>query len=309
MAMRISLSEMLGAGPRAVGRYTGTLLTVFIVQTLIAIVCMFAMSIALSMAYSHMPMWDEAVDGDLVSMIFCLEYGKASLLASGAIAFGALMLWEIVSWFLVGGINGVLAQRPEGRAETARCFGAGGASTFLAYARLALCSILGWVAVASLLVWGAALAKPRIEHALTVPQLLGPLVVALLPALLLLHLVWTITDYARVELTLRQDTHEPSVAMTYLRTFVYVLRHPITLAHGGLGWLAFAVISVGFVYLAHGHPMYGAEGAITLFVIRQGVALARTSIRFGVLAGQLELGKTRALPPRRIESSSDAKKG
>ncbi len=307
MAMRISLSEMLGAGPRAVGRYTGTLLAVFIVQSLIAIVCMFAMAFALAMAFSHLPMWDEAVDGDLVSLIFCLEYGKASLAASGAIAFGALMLWEVVSWFLVGGINGVLAQRPEGRGETARCFGASGASTFLAYARLALCSIPGWIAVASLLLWGNSLAQPRIEFALTVPQLLGPLVVALLPGLLLLHVVWTINDYARIELTLRHDTHEPSVVMTYLRTFVFVLRRPITLAHGGLGWLAFAVISVGYVYLAHGHPMYGAEGAITLFVIRQGVALARTSIRFGVLAGQLELGKTRAMPPRRIESKPDAK--
>ena len=96
--------------------------------------------------------------------------------------------------------------------------------------------------------------------------------------------------------------------MTYLRTFVYVLRRPITLAHGGLGWLAFAVISVGTVYLAHGHPMYGAEGAITLFVIRQGVSLARTAIRFGVIGGQVELGKTRPLPPRHVDTKVETKK-
>ena len=78
--------------------------------------------------------------------------------------------------------------------------------------------------------------------------------------------------------------------------------------HGALGWLAFALITAGYMYLAQGHPMYGAEGAVTLFVIRQGVALARTAVRFGVLGGQLELGKTRAMPPRRIETKSEAKK-
>ena len=56
-----------------------------------------------------------------------------------------------------------------------------------------------------------SLVAPRIEYALTVPQLLGPLALATLPALLLLHFLWTVTDYARVELTLRHDTHDPSV--------------------------------------------------------------------------------------------------
>jgi hypothetical protein len=309
MAMRLGIGDMLGAGTRALGRYTGTLLAVFVVQTLLAIVCMVAVSIALAQAFSHMPMWDEAVDGDFVALIYCLRYGKASLLASAGIAFGALLLWLLVSWFLVGGIHGVLAQRPEGRGETARCFGASGANTYLAYAKLALCSIPGWFLVVLALSIGLELASKRMEYALTVPQLLGPLALAILPALILLHVVWTITDYARVELSLRLDSHEPSVIMTYARTIAFVLKRPITLAHGALGWLAFAVISIGYAYLAHGHPMYGAEGAVTLFVIRQGVALARTALRFGVLAGQLELGKARALPPRRlIETKTEAKK-
>ncbi|HEY5952457.1 MAG TPA: hypothetical protein VIV40_43460 [Kofleriaceae bacterium] len=308
MAMRLGLGEMLSAGPRAVGRYTGTLLTVFVVQSLIAVVCMIAIWFALVQAYSHLPMWDEAVDGDLVALVFCIRYGKASLLASAGIMFGAVLLWEVVSWFVVGGVYGVLAQRPEGRGETARAFGASGASTFLAYARLALCSIPGWFIVMFVLLWGMSTFGSRIEHALTVPQLVGPILLASLPAAFLLHILWTITDYARVELTLRQDTHEPSVVMTYLRTVAFVLKRPLTLAHGGLGWLAFAIITVGYAYLAQGHPMYGAEGAVTLFVIRQGISLARAAIRFGVLAGQLELGKTRPLPPRRVEAKVEAKK-
>ncbi len=139
-------------------------------------------------------------------------------------------------------------------------------------------------------------------------DLVGGLAIALLPAMLLVHFLWTVTDYARVELTLRGDSHEPSVVMTYLRTVAYVLKRPITLLHAGIGWIAFALITVGYMYLSAGHPMYGAEGAVTLFEIRQGVALARTAIRVGVMARQIELGKTRALPLRHVEAKTDAKK-
>ena len=161
-----------------------------------------------------------------------------------------------------------------------------------------------------LFVLGAStgLVATRIEHALTVPQLASAAAVAVVPALLVLHVMWTITDYARVELTLRCESHSPSVVMTYLRSIAYVLKRPTTLLHAGLGWIAFVLITSGYMYLAQGHPMYGAEGAVTLFVIRQGVALTRTAIRFGVMAGQIELGKTRAPPPRRVEPKLDAKK-
>jgi hypothetical protein len=89
--------------------------------------------------------------------------------------------------------------------------------------------------------------------------------------------------------------------MTYVRTIGYVLRRPVTLIHAGLGWIAFLLVTLVYAYFAQGHPMYGAEGAVTLFVIRQGVALARTAIRVGVLAGQVELGKARPLPPLRVK--------
>ncbi len=304
MANRVGVRDMIGAGTRAVGRYTGTLLAVFISQTVVALACLLSISVALSLTFARLPIWDDAVDGDLAALLFSLRYGKASLLAAAGIAFGGLLLWQLASWFLVGGINGVLANRPEGRAETAKCFGAAGASTYLTYARLAVCSLPGLFVVLVMLFLGWQTMQARIFAALTVPQLLGPLALAFLPGLLVLHLVWTISDYARVELTLRGESHEPSVVVTYIRTVGYVLRRPLTLAHGALGWLAFLAISIGYAYLAHGRPMYGAEGAVTLFVIRQGVSLARTAIRFGVLAGQLELGKSRPLPPARMEPQS-----
>lgn len=304
---RLGLGDLIAAGPRAVSRYTGTLLAVFVAQSILAATCMVGVALVLAQAFAHLPMFDEAVDGDLVALIYCVRYGKPSLVATGGIVWSAVVLWQLASWFLVGGLGGVLAQRPEGRSDTARCFGASGAATYLAYARLALCSLPGWLLVLFVFGTGVSLVATRIEHALTVPELLGPLAVALLPALLLLHLLWTVSDYARAELTLRHDTHDPGVVVTYLRTLAYVLRRPVTLVHGALGWLVFALVTAAYAYLAQGHPMYGAEGAVTLFVAREGVSLLRMATRVGILAGQIELGRTRPLPPRRVEVRVDPK--
>jgi hypothetical protein len=308
MAARLGLGDLIAAGPRAVGRYTGTLLAVFVVQAILAITCMVSVAALLASAFAHLPLFDEAVDGDLFALISCLRYAHAHFIGCAGIAFGAILLWQLASWFLVGGTLGVLAKRPEGRGDTARTFGATGATTYLAYARLALCALPGYALVLTAFYAGVALVETRLAQALTLPQLFGPLILGTLPAILLLHILWTVTDYARVELTLRHDSHEPGAVLTYLRTIVFVLKRPVTLVHALLGWLVFLVITIGYAYLAHGHPMFGAEGAVALFVIRQGVALARSTVRYGVLAGQIEFGRTRALPPRRIESQSDSTK-
>jgi len=305
--VRVGIGDMLSAGLRSLSRYTGTLLAVFVVQSLVAITCMLAIAVVLAQTFSHLPLFDEGVDGDLVAMIECIRYGRSSFVAVGGIIFGAVLLWQVVSWFVVGGLYGVLAQRPEGRSETARCFGASGASTYLAYARLALCSLPGIALVLLVLGTGFNIAGAYTDHALTLWQLFGPLVVGLLPGFLLMHVVWTVTDYARVELTLRHDSHDPGVVVTYLRSVSYVLRRPLTLVHGAVGWICFALVTLAYAYLAAGHSMYGAEGGLILFVARQCVSLVRTAIRVGILSGQVELGRTRPQPPRRVEAKVDIK--
>jgi hypothetical protein len=304
---RLGLADLIAAGPRAVSRYTGTLLAVFVAQSLVAVTCLLAVALVFAREFSHLPMFDEAVDGDPVALIYCVRYAKDSMFAIAGIMFGAIMLWQLVSWFLVGGIYNVLAQRPEGRGDTARCFGAGGASTYLTYARLALCTVPGWIV--TLFVFGAGMSviKGRIENALTVGELLGPMALATLPAWLLMFVLWTVNDYARVELTLRHDTHDPGVIATYARSLGYVFRRPVALVHAAIGWTVFALLSAAYFYLQLGHPMFGAEGALTLFIARQGVQLLRMAIRFGILGGQLELGRTRPLPPRRVEIKVDSK--
>jgi hypothetical protein len=307
MGNRMRLGELFGAGMRAVSKYTGTVLAVFVVQSIVALGCMLAIAFVLANELSHLPMFDDAVDGDLVSMIWIVKSAVSAFLAVGGIMAAALVFWQLATWFLVGGLLGVFAQLPEGRGDTARCFGASGAATYLAYARLALCALPGFALALLALGIGLAMIKARVEYALTVPELLTPIILASLPAILLFHLFSTVTDYARVELTLRHDSHDPSVVKTYLRTLLWILRRPVTLLHAGLGWIVFWAITMAYVYLAQGHAMFGTEGAITLFFVRQGVALLRMAVKIGILGGQVELGRTRPLPPRRVAVQAEAK--
>ncbi|MDQ3340690.1 MAG: hypothetical protein M4D80_36490 [Myxococcota bacterium] len=307
MGSRLRLGELFSAGLRALSKYTGTVLAVFLVQSIVAAACMFAVAFVLAQEFANLPMFDDAVDGDLVAMIWCLRSAASSFLAIGGIVLLGVLFWQLATWFLVGGLVGVFSQLPEGRGDTARCFGASGAATYLTYARLALCGLPGFVVALSAWGIGMSMIGERIEYALTLTQLFGPIILASLPAVLLFHFFWTVTGYARIELTLRHESHDPSVVKTYLRTFLWVLKRPITLLHGGIGWIAFWLVSLAYVYLAHGNSMYGAGGAVTLFFVRQGVALLRMAIKIGVLGGQVELGRTRPLPPRRVETKTDAK--
>jgi hypothetical protein len=296
---RPSLGALLGAGGRAVGHYTGTVLAVFVAQTLLAGAAMIGVALILAQAFALHPRFDDAVDGDLVALIAVVRHAKVTFAAIGGLGVAVLLLWQVTSWFLAGGLYGVLATRPEGRAPTARCFGGAGAATYLAYARLALCALPA--RVLALIVFGLCVgaAAPRIGHALVPADLVGPLALALGPVGLLLHLQWTIDDYARIELTLRRDD-PPSAVKTYVRATGYVITHPITLLHAALGWLGWLAITALYMALAQGRPMYGAGGALTLLVIRLGVALARHAIRVAILAGQVELGRTLVRTPRTV---------
>jgi hypothetical protein len=306
-ARQASLGELLGAGARAAWRYAGTVLAVFAAQSILAIAVMMGAAVVLAQAFARLPIFDEAVDGSLVAIAACVRYAGASFTAVGGVVLSALLLWQLASWLLVGGLVGVLAQRPEGRAATARCFGAAGAATYLAYARLALCGLPAHLVTLFALGTGVQLAGPHVEYALTVPQLVGPLALGLLPGALLLHFFWTVTDYARIEITLRHETQGARAARAYLGALAFVARSPRTLVHSGVGWLAFLAVTAAYAYVSTGHPMYGAGGAITLFLVRQGVALLRVTIRVAVLAGQVELGRARPLPARRAEAEAKAK--
>ena len=222
--------------------------------------------------------------------------------AIGWVAIGAVVSWTIVSWFLAGGILSVFTERPRGRADTARCFGAGGTSHFLVFARLGVdlghlppagrCSSSGSASATPATRWStpSPWARWRGRCSSACCRRRWPHVV-----------VSTIIDYARAELVLRRPAHESLGAVrATIRATGYVFRRPVAIAHVLLYWLAFAAISFGFAWVAHDHAMLGFYGAAALFALRQGVVLLRLAARVAVMAGQVELTSTRPPPPREV---------
>lgn len=286
---KLRMGDVVAAGWRGGARYTGTMLSVFVTQSIVALICLLMLAQVLASVFSHRPLFDEGVRGDLIALVWATRHGASALLASIWLVLGVALMWSIVSWFLVGGINAVLIKNPQGRAATAQQFGAGGSNTFLAYGLITVLSVPLLVLV--LFVFGitAGVAIPRMQYALTVPHLIAPLTLALLPALLLLAVTWTIVDYARIDLTRHRNSHALGPFAAYIRAVRFVVTHPLTVGHTLLGWLVWVGIGLGYSYIAYGHPMLGADGALTLYVIRLGVQLFRMAVKFGVIAGQVHI--------------------
>ncbi len=293
------LWPLIGAGWTALVRYTGTLLVLFVVQLVLTGAALFGMAQLLASVFAQSPYFDRAVDLDLAAALYFLRNHREVLLAAGWIGLGAVLIWQVGSWFLTAGMMGVLAARPEGRADTARCFGAAGAAGFLPFLGLALASLPAYVLVSLVLGLGLDVVSARVAYSPTLGHLLGYLAAGTAPALLLLLATWTATDYARAELVLRRDSHDLSVLAAYGRAWAFVLTRPRALLHTSLGWLLVAGVAIGYAVAAADHPMAGTRGALALFVVRQGVVLVQLAIRFGVIGGVIALSRQRPLPPDR----------
>ncbi len=295
------LGALVRSGLRGVSEYTGMVLGVFVVQLIAAWGAGLVMLQILAAAFAERPIFDDAVDGDLVALLVVLSEGSQVWNAVKWVVLGAVAMWMVWSWFLTGGVLAVLTERPRGRRETARCFGAGGATTFLVFGRLGLISILLHLPVVFVLGLGLGHLGDKLAVALTFGELVGPLVIALAPAALLHVVVSTVIDYARAELTLRRPSHESLGAMrATVRAIGFVFRRPVALGHVALYWFVFIALSLAFVWLSHGHAMLGTSGALAVFAIRQALALLRSALKLAVLAGQVELTATRPPPPRTI---------
>ncbi|MEZ4368732.1 MAG: hypothetical protein R2939_21015 [Kofleriaceae bacterium] len=198
--------------------------------------------------------------------------------------------WVIASWLLHGGALAVALERPDGRAATARVFGAGGVDTFLAFARVGLLSAVARVPV--LAIAGASLAAmaTRLELALDDVDLVVALFIGVVPPLLAWLVLDTVGDLARVDLARRRRAGAPLAATrAYVTALGDLVRRPRALAHAGLGTLAVALVVVGYAALVSRHALLGTGGAVALLVLRQGVVLARLAIRAIVIGGQVEL--------------------
>ena len=301
MSEPVTLRRMLRAGVRGVSEYTGMVLALFVVQILVSWGAGLIMALILMRSFGDKPLFDDAVDGDLAALLEILRGGGQVFGAIAFVGVGAVLTWVVLRWFLAGGVLAVFTEQPRGRRETARCFGAGAVSYFLVFARLGLISFALNVPALMALSAGLEWATGRFEHALTMTEVIVPLVLGLLPAALLHVVASTIIDYARAELVLRRPDHESLGAVrTTMRAAGFVVRRPLALGHVLVYWAIFIAVSLGFAWLSHGHAMLGTSGALSLLAIREGLSLLRSALAIGVTAGQVELTATRPPPPREI---------
>jgi hypothetical protein len=301
-----NLPALVRGGVRAVSQYTGMLLALFVVHVMVAWGAGIVIAQILARAFADRPLFDEGVDGDLVALLDAVTNAQATVHAITWVAVGAVIAWTVISWFLAGGVLSVFTERPRGRTDTARCFGAGGANHFLVFARLGLVSALYHLPVIFALFIGAAHAGGKIEHALTTSEVVWPLIVGLLPAALLHVIVSTVIDYARAEIVLRRPTNESlGATRAALRATGYIFRRPVSLLHVLVYWLFFVAVTLAFAWIAHGRAMLGFGGAMALLALRQGVALLRLAARIAVMAGQVDLTATRPPPPREVPPAAE----
>lgn len=303
--MSVPLSKMISRGAHVLRRYPGLVGTLYAIQFAVAFGAGWVMTRILATAFANQPLFDAAVDDDTVALVTVIA-AKPTVFASVAwVGIGALGLYAVLSWFLSGGLIATLLETPRGRRETARCFGAGGASTFLAYARLGLLSVIPYGIALVVAGFGLDRASDGLIYALDVGDVAGALIPNLAPAAIILWIAFTAVDYARIDLS---RYPEQSSARALLRGYKRVFTTRWPLVHVLMYYLAFIAISLVFLAATVDRPMAGVGGALGLFAIRQITSMIRFAAKVVLVGGQVELAATFEPPQPRARKPKRAKK-
>jgi hypothetical protein len=280
---------MAAAGVAALRRYPGLAATLYAVQLLISVVAAWVMASALAVAFSMRPIFASAVDGDALAGAVVLRANPPVAATLLFVALGAAIVYAAVSWFLAGGLIATLLERPVGRQKVAERFGAGGAATFSAYARLWLWCLIPYTAALLVAGVGAAFAWGELERALTVGDAAGALAPTLLPALALTWVTATAAGYARIELSRHPGRSPLAALIRALRTLAANWRAPVHALLYCILWLAITLL---YLAITGDRPMLGAAGALWLLLLRQAAVTLRFAAKLALVGGQVELGRT-----------------
>ena len=87
----LGLGRLLRVGARDVSQYTGMVLALFLVQAIVAMGAALVVAMVLMQAFAGRPVFDEAVDGDLVAWLEVLRDHRAVFQAVGGVAIGAVL--------------------------------------------------------------------------------------------------------------------------------------------------------------------------------------------------------------------------
>jgi len=292
MAARPSLFTLTRSAARALRRFPGLVGSLYLAQVGISLAAAALMAVLLSDAFARRPVFDRALDGDLSALATSVLGAPGLLSALSVIAFGAVLLYWLVSLFMTGGLIAVLLDPPDRRREVARWFGAGGAANFFPLLRLALWSLLPYAAVLIAFSLGSRGLQTALQNAITPGDLVTPLAFAFGPALLLYWVIGTAVDYARVDLVRHPGM---SSLRALLRGFTLIVARPLALLHTGLYGLFFLAVTAGYAWLSG--SLTG--GLLVAVLVRQLVTLLRFLAHVGLIAGQVELSCSALLAPLR----------
>jgi hypothetical protein len=283
------VAAMLRAGGAALARHRRLIALVYLLQLAASAVIGAAVAGALARALARRPMFDAAIGGDAAALVAIgRDYGVLFSAIGGWITAAAL-LWAPVSWYLRGGLLACFAAPPPASAgETAHRFGAGGAASFLPFARLALWSLVPWTIVAVAAAFGLARLGDALLTALTAGEALRAAVVNLAPAAVLALAVRTAADCARADIV---GSGRRGAGRALARGFVAVATRPAALAHAALCWGAAGIATGAYLAATGARPLPVGIAAVALVGVRQAVAVLRFAAHVGLLAGQVELAR------------------
>ena len=287
---------MLAAGGRALRRYTGLAIVLYVIQLGISVVAAFLMTRVLANAFALRPEFDRGIDGDFASLVTALRQTDGIVGTLMWLGLVAVILYWLVSWAIAGGLITTFIHRPHARRDVAECFGRGAAGCFWPYARLALLSIVIYIPAAAALILALRFGLDGLADQLTMGGVVWRLVAWFGPTAVLFVIAGTAVDYARVDLARHPDLPSRRALLRSLRLIFSRVR-PI--AHVGFYLLFFAAVSGAYVALTFERPMVGAIGALSLVVIRQVLSLARFGAKIILIGGQVELSQMQLFPPKR----------
>ncbi len=283
----LNLGRMYTHGVDAVRRRPGTVLTLYGANLVFTLAFTLAAAFFLASAFGAHPLFDRGVSGDLAALLSALR--EAPLVAPALFWTGVALalIYFVASQLLLGGLLERLRDDESlTRAAAARRFGAGATAHLGRFLRVWLWTWLLWIPALIATGIGFAAGLRGLTSALELGPVVGRLLIALVPALLLGALAGAVGDYARL-LVVSDPELAPRRAVW--RALRMVLRRPITLVHFGSYVAAWLLVSGLYVLATSGHPFAGAGGVLLLLAIRQLIALARIALRVAAFAGQQAL--------------------
>ena len=278
------LNSAITVGLRMAFRFKRLLFCLFLIQFIIAVVFATVVFLYLKTVFSGSQYFSEGVHGDFSSLLTALSFDPTIPFAILYFFLGILLIYLLVSWFLIGGVIGTF-QRFQGSSlsqeNVALYFAAKGAQLFLPFCRLALWSLIPYAIAFIVLLLGLDIAVESSIHDVDSTTVISNLLIYISPAFFLFLLTHTIIDYGRIILS---KTPRLPARKAIWRSLTFVLKNPATLLHQ----IIYVFYFLGLTSLYYTLTI-DIGSAVALLLIRQFLVFLRLIGKLTLISGQIEI--------------------